>query len=81
MSLHVFTEPNVATRKAEKITALTGAKRTGKPLTVYLADDLSSALAAASKKRMVHKSVIVRVAVERLLNDLEAGQLELPLGI
>jgi len=72
---------NVATRKPEKITALTAAKRTGKPLTVYLADDLSSALAAASKKRMVHKSVIVRVAVERLLNDLEAGQLELPLGI
>jgi predicted DNA-binding protein len=71
----------VVTRKAEKITALTAAKRTGKPLTVYLADDLSSALAAASKKRMVHKSVIVRVAVERLLNDLEAGQLELPLGI
>jgi predicted DNA-binding protein len=71
----------VATRKPEKITALTAAKRTGKPLTVYLADDLSSALAAASKKRMVHKSVIVRVAVERLLNDLEAGQLELPLGI
>ncbi len=71
----------MATRKPEKITALTAAKRTGKPLTVYLADDLSSALAAASKKRMVHKSVIVRVAVERLLNDLEAGQLELPLGI
>jgi predicted DNA-binding protein len=71
----------VATRKPEKISALTAAKRTGKPLTVYLADDLSSALAAASKKRMVHKSVIVRVAVERLLNDLEAGQLELPLGI
>ena len=71
----------MATRKPEKVTALTAAKRTGRPLTVYLADDLSSALAAASKKRMVHKSVIVRVAVERLLNDLEAGQLELPLGI
>jgi len=44
-------------------------------------DDLSSALAAASKKRMVHKSVIVRVAVERLLNDLEVGQLQVPLRI
>jgi predicted DNA-binding protein len=71
----------VATRKAQKPTAITAGKRTGKPLTVYLADDLSSALSAASKKRMVHKSVIVRVAVERLLNDLEAGQLQLPLGI
>ena len=71
----------VPSPKARKVTAITAAKRTGKPLTVYLADDLSSALAAASKKRMVHKSVIVRVAVERLLNDLEAGQLQLPLGI
>ena len=71
----------VPSPKARKMTAITTAKRTGKPLTVYLADDLSSALAAASKKRMVHKSVIVRVAVERLLNDLEAGQLKLPLGI
>ena len=69
------------TSKARKATTIATAKRTGKPLTVYLADDLSRALAAASEKRMVHKSVIVRVAVERLLNDLEAGQLQLPLGI
>ena len=81
MSLHVLTERKLATRKAPKLVPIPTVKRTGKPLTVYLADDLSSALAAASKKRMVHKSVIVRVAVERLLNDLEAGQLQLPLGM
>ncbi len=71
----------MATRKARKLVPIPPVKRTGKPFTVYLADDLSSALAAVSKKRMVHKSVIVRVAVERLLNDLEAGQLQLPLGM
>jgi hypothetical protein len=71
----------VDTRKNLKARSLTSPKRRGKPLTVYLADDLSHALAVVSKKRMVHKSVIVRVAVERLLNDLEMGQLELPLGI
>jgi hypothetical protein len=56
-------------------------KRSGKPFTVYLNDELSLALATASEKRKVKKCDIVRVAVERLLNDLEAGQLELPLGI
>jgi predicted DNA-binding protein len=56
-------------------------KRNGKPLTVYLDDNLSQALAITCEKRKVHKSDIVRVAVERLLNDLESGQLELPLGI
>ena len=81
MSLRVATENKLSIPKSRKLSAIPPAKRTGKPLTVYLADDLSHALAAVSKKRMVHKSVIVRVAVERLLNDLEAGQLQLPLGI
>lgn len=84
MYTHVITRSHgvaVAISKAQKLGTITAVKRTGKPLTVYLADDLSRALTAASKKRMVHKSVIVRVAVERLLNDLETGQLELPLGI
>lgn len=81
MSLRVATEHKLAIRKSSKLSTIPPAKRTGKPLTVYLADDLSHALAVVSKKRMVHKSVIVRVAVERLLNDLETGQLELPLGI
>jgi hypothetical protein len=61
--------------------AETRVKRNGKPLTVYLNDDLSRALATTCEKRKVRKSDIVRVAVERLLNDLESGQLELPLGI
>jgi hypothetical protein len=81
MSLHVLTGATVATRKRTSATTAAKVKRNGKPLTVYFNDDLSLALAAACKKRKIDKSVVVRVAVERLLNDLEAGQLELPLGI
>jgi hypothetical protein len=67
--------------KRTSIRAAAKVKRNGKPLTVYFNDDLSLALAVACEKRKVDKSVVVRVAVERLLNDLEAGQLTLPLGI
>jgi transcriptional regulator NrdR family protein len=71
----------MATRKRAQVVAPTTVRRTGRPLTVYLSDRLSHALASASQKRKVHKSDIVRVAIERLLNDLETGQLELPLGM
>lgn len=81
MSLHVLTGATVATRKLSAPRTEASVKRSGKPLTVYLNDDLSQALATTCERRKVHKSDIVRVAVERLLNDLESGQLELPLGI
>lgn len=71
----------MATQKRAVQRLETPTKRNGKPLTVYLNDNLSLALATTCEKRKVHKSDIVRVAVERLLNDLESGQLELPLGI
>jgi hypothetical protein len=71
----------VTTGKRDKIATAKVAKRNGKPLTVYLSNELSHALASASTQRRVHKSEIVRVAVERLLNDLASGQLELPLGL
>lgn len=71
----------MATRKRSVSKQENTAKRSGKPLTVYLNDDLSSALANTCERRKVHKSDVVRVAVERLLNDLESGQLDLPLGI
>lgn len=69
------------THKNLKVRTVTAVKRNGKPYTVYLSEDLSRALAEASDKRRVDKSAIVRVAIERLLNDLENGQLQLPLGI
>lgn len=80
MSLHVLTGAAVATRKRPFVKP-ESSKRSGRPLTVYLNDDLSNALTMTCERRRVHKSDIVRVAVERLLNDLESGQLELPLGI
>jgi hypothetical protein len=69
----------VAPRKRNSVT--TAIKRNGIPYTVYLSADLSGALKKASVERRVHKSEIVRLAVERLLNKLDAGQLELPLGL
>jgi hypothetical protein len=81
MSLHVLTGVEVANPKHDLVKEVIPVKRRGKPLTVYLNDDLSLALATTCEKRKVHKSDIVRVAVERLLNELESGQLELPLGI
>jgi hypothetical protein len=81
VSLHVFTRGSVQTRKAPKVRTVATVKRNGKPYTVYLSDDLSRALAEVSEKRRVDKSAIVRVAIERLLSDLENDQLQLPLGI
>ena len=55
--------------------------RSGVPFTMYFAEDLSEALAAVSKSRRVSKATLVRFAVERLLQDLESGQLQLPFGV
>jgi hypothetical protein len=73
-----ITVPNRKTSKSQEQPV---GKRRGKPLTVYLSPELSEALRAASMERRVHKSEIVRVAVQRLLNDLASGQLQLPLGL
>lgn len=55
--------------------------RSGVPITFYVDKSLNSRLNATSKERHVFKSSIIRIAVERLLTQLESGQLELPLGI
>ena len=55
--------------------------RSGVPITVYLDETLNQRLNTTSKERHVGKSSIIRLAVERLLTQLENGQLELPLGI
>jgi predicted DNA-binding protein len=56
-------------------------KRSGVPITVYFDENLNERLKTTSKQRHVDKSAIIRLAVERLLAQLESGQLELPLGI
>lgn len=73
---------NTTSRRARKKSAAQQrGKRRGIPVTVYFSENLSKALSAASEGRRVGKSTIIRIAVERLLHQLESGQLELPLGI
>lgn len=55
--------------------------RSGVPVTVYIDPDLNKRLNTTSKERHVGKSSIIRLAVERLLTQLESGQLDLPLGL
>ena len=56
-------------------------KRNGVPLTVYLSHELSDAVSAVSRDRRVDKATLVRTALERLLQQIADGQLNLPLGI
>jgi hypothetical protein len=61
--------------------ANTKPKRSGVPFTLYLSDIQANALNDISGRRQVPKSTLIRYAVERLLADLENGQLKLPIGI
>jgi len=56
-------------------------KRSGVPFTLYLSDSQATALSEICDRRQVPKSTLIRYAVERLLVDLENGQLKLPIGI
>lgn len=56
-------------------------KRGGVPFTFYLSDSQANALSSMSDRRQVPKATLVRYAVERLLLDIENGQLKLPIGI
>ena len=55
--------------------------RKGIPFTVYFSEELSAHLKAVAEERKIARSVLVREGVERLLRDLESGQLDLPLGL
>jgi hypothetical protein len=58
-----------------------GVVRKGVPLTVYFSAEQAKAIATISCDRRVSKATLVRFAVERLLEEIEGGQLELPLGV
>ena len=60
---------------------ISGVSRKGVPFTVYFSPEQAKALAAISNNRRVSKATVVRYAVERLLAQIESGQLELPLGV
>jgi hypothetical protein len=55
--------------------------RKGVPLTVYFSKDQTAKLNAVSAQRRVPKAELLRVAVDLLLDQLNRGQLQLPLGI
>jgi hypothetical protein len=55
--------------------------RTGKALNIYLPQAQAGRLHALAKERRVPMSNIVRFALDRLFQDLDGGQLELPLGL
>jgi hypothetical protein len=55
--------------------------RQGTPFTFYLEQGLATRLKKTAVDRKVPKSVLVRVALDRLLQQLDSGQLDLPLGL
>ena len=63
-------------RKTQRATG-----RKGKGILVYFPKEEADRLSSVARERRVAKATLVRVGVERLLNALESGQLELPLGI
>ena len=56
-------------------------RRKGKPLMIYFPRLQASRLRRLSEDRHVPMANIVRFAVDRLMVDLNNGQLELPLGL
>jgi hypothetical protein len=56
-------------------------RRRGKAFTLYLPEKQARELSEVSRSRHVAKAEVVRVAVDRLMSDLQGGQLELPLGL
>jgi Ribbon-helix-helix domain len=55
--------------------------RKGKPLTVYFSDAQTVQLNDLSRRRRVPKSELLRIAVDLLVDQINGGQLHLPLGI
>ena len=57
-------------------------KRKGKKaVMVYLPKEDADRLASTARERRVTKTELVRIAVGRLLQQLNSGQLDLPLGV
>ncbi len=56
-------------------------QRRGRPVTFYLRQDQAGELDVVSKQRRVAKAELIRLAVDRLLQDIRGGQMTLPLGV
>ncbi len=55
--------------------------RRGTPLTVYFSDAQTIQLNNLSRERRVPKAELLRIAVDLLVDQINGGQLRLPLGI
>lgn len=64
------------TRKKQKLV-----NRKGRPITLYLRQEQAQELEAVSRTRHVAKSELIRLGLDRLLDDLRGGQMSLPLGV
>jgi hypothetical protein len=56
-------------------------RRRGRPFTLYLSPEQALQLDTISRSRRVAKAELIRVALDRLLDDMHSGQLTLPLGV
>jgi predicted DNA-binding protein len=68
-------------RAAQKKSARRKPNRKGQPLLIYFSSEQAERLSTLSKERLVPKASVVRFAVDKLFRELEAQQLELPLGL
>ena len=79
---YVYIHVNTAMRGiVERTETRRPAGRNGSPLTIYFSREQAEELSRVSRERRVSKANLVRLAVDRLLRQLQAGQLNLPLGI
>lgn len=68
--------PRMQSKSKAKVPA-----RRGTPLTVYFSDAQTVQLNDISQRRRVPKSELLRLAVDLLVDQINGGQLHLPLGI
>lgn len=70
-----MTQKRVSSKRTKKM------KRSGRPLVVYFTKEQAERLSMMCRERHVNKTTIVRFAVDRFLDQLSSGQLELPFGL
>lgn len=79
MYIHVITLGEHVTKRTRGNSG--SAARKGTPLTVYFSDEQTMQLNDISRQRRVAKAELLRIAVDLLVNQLNDGQLQLPLGV
>jgi hypothetical protein len=80
MYSHVITSGGAVPKTQSKSKAKVPVRK-GKPLTVYFSDAQTVQLNDLSRRRRVPKSELLRIAVDLLVDQINGGQLHLPLGI